>query len=213
MYKDLKNLVLSYIGDETWLFRNFHILTPYLYSIDPISYDKENDSKTLSAIENTMNQVFESDHFYCELDVFDLQTLQSIVASYNDDVESCYFDDIDINNEQQVIEFVDNIINREFQGSYHPIHFPIRYLHLGILYDQNWKYLSEIDLTKFCLSYGIPLNLNYEDKIIQILKVQNQIFKGLVSKGYTHSVRECPIVEKLIQRIDEYHVTIDASYY
>jgi hypothetical protein len=113
-----------------------------------------------------------------------------------------------------LVEFVDNMITNEYEGGdIHPKDYPVRYLVSGILYDTNWIYLSDSDLNKFCISYGINLKLTNKEKILEIVKIQNKIFEKLVSNGYDREVRDCPITKKLIQKIDKNgNISIDSEY-
>ncbi len=210
MYKVLRDLVLEYIGDEEWIYRNFGILTPYLYSINYRPKQKDYKNK-LSLIENVMyNQLGNLlyDNLFYNPKVLEFETLQNIAISYNK-IWECLTDD-DIQNHQTIYKFIDEVTNNEMAfGEPHPYHFPIGYLTTGILYNENWEYLTDKDINKFCISYGIPLILDREIKIVKIVENQNIIFEGLVQKGYDDMVRGCPRTTKLIQKIEDNIISID----
>ncbi len=157
MYKVLRNLVLEYIGDEEWIYRNFGILTPYLYSINYRPKQKYYDKK-LSLIENVMYTHLKNYDLFYEPKALDFETLQSIVTLHNDDGDRGCYEVINIESKKAVYKYIEDIINDEMEyGEIHPRDYPIGYLTTGILYDENWEYLTNNDINKFCISCGIPL--------------------------------------------------------
>jgi hypothetical protein len=72
-------------------------------------------------------------------------------------------------------------------GVSYPKDYPSWNLVSGILYDENWIYLSEGDMEKWCASYGVKT-------IDGVIFKQNQMLRELLFKN-----EEFDMVKKLIQ--------------
>lgn len=103
---------------------------------------------------------------------------------------------------KEIFDYINTLLSGEYETvGIHPDYYPIGYLCCGILYDQNWEKLIDLDIDKFACSYGVNLELCREQKIIQIIKGQNKVLKQILDSGEDGICRSCPIIKKLIQKI------------
>jgi hypothetical protein len=110
-------------------------------------------------------------------------------------------DEINYKKSENIHTKINEIIEDEYEtGDIHPENYILKYLFSDILYYNNWEYLTDDDINKFSISYGIDLIFNRNTKIKEIIKAQNLVFESLVSKGYDCEVMGCPIIKKLIQK-------------
>lgn len=193
-----------------YMYKSFGIITPNNQDEHKISIRKDEVKFSKSAL--SFKWILE-DMFNLEMDVFDKDTKMNILKN------SFYYENLNDEEKkslviQKIEQFIDYIIDDEMQaGEIHPKCYSYNNLMKGFLYNKNWEFLSDSDLDKFTIGYGIDINLNRNQKIIEIVKIQNCIFQELLDKGYSNVTRDCPVLKKFIQHIDEEgNISIDSEY-
>jgi hypothetical protein len=225
-------LQTQYFRDYNWLYDKFGIINDYYKNL--ILKNEVRHNEFISR--------YNTDWRYFYMDINDIQlyknkesilqnglgenmndtifTLKSLKKIIFETIEREQDDQRDITDQRietltidQIFNYIESIINAECETvGIHPEYYPIGYLCTGILYANNWQKLADLDIDKFAYSYGIDLELTYNQKIIEIIKAQNKIFKSILDSGEDGDCRDCPIIKKLIQMVIDNEIIFDGGY-
>ncbi len=124
------------------------------------------------------------------LTLFSRQTKEHIVGRRFDEIDDETYDVTTLTDER-LDELIYEVVNNEyFSGEVGLSHHPLHTLLTGLFFDDNWEYLSEVDLHRFYLLYGVK-------SVKEIKILQSQAAQELQRASYDNTCRGCDNITEL----------------
>lgn len=198
-------------GDVLWVWNSFEIITPYawgrlirLADVDESITDRENLSVPASSLYGVIYDISYGDNIMGDTMPLSDATLRNIVMEFmEDDLRDEGYETEEAINQHltpdKLEEYtIDRVRNELGKAEPHPKHHPVLRLCRGILYDNNWRWLSDEDKNKWCAGYGAFTSDGTAD-IKMVIGSQNGMLRELLSRGYSHEIRGIETLSELIQ--------------
>ncbi|MFQ6116113.1 MAG: hypothetical protein ACE5NG_18790 [bacterium] len=174
------------------LFKKFGLVTPYMSKFEPRRYESIEGviyiTETSLSIPAVSMQVTLERKELPDPSVFGDETLLNIVGKSRAGL-----------SHWQLLDLVREKLARELLERKSWVSCcPLLYLMYGILYQGNWKYLSEEDFNLFVKAYGVGKKRK-ELQLASIITLQNGMLRELYQYGYTNENQGGSLTLELIQ--------------